>query len=65
MPGPAVAEIPSAQTNHLQASGPPDLLPFAHIAADKSASLRQEASRARRAAGMRAVAGQRVCSRYS
>ncbi len=43
-------EIPAAQTKHLQASGPPGLLPFAHMAADKCSSLRQEVSRARQAA---------------
>ena len=36
---------------HLQASGPPGLLLFAHMAADRSAHLRQEVNRARRAAG--------------
>jgi len=36
---------------HLQASGPPGLLPFAHMAADKSASLQQKASRTGRNTG--------------
>ena len=42
--GPAVrlkSRLPECQ--HLQASGPPGILSFAHMAADECASLRQEA----------------------
>jgi len=58
--GPALG-LGCPNTSILRHPARPASCPLAHMAADKSASLRQEASRARWAAGPRAVAKPGAC----